>query len=127
MVTCMGGCGKDVDGGTPASNVNIDLDLTSSAYSKLTTKGNFVQTDGSGIIVTFSNDGNYYAANLSCHHEDGRIEFTPSTNQFHCLKHSKQFFSNKGVTNGAETGDDLKTYVCTLSGNKLNVKGVMVN
>jgi cytochrome b6-f complex iron-sulfur subunit len=124
--TCMGGCGKEENtggtGGNNNNNVNIDLDLTSSTYSKLQTKGNYVQIESTGIVVAFSTDGNYYAADLTCPHENGIIEFESAGNRFHCTKHPKQYFSNKGVSNGAETGDNLKMFTCTLSGTKLNVK-----
>jgi nitrite reductase/ring-hydroxylating ferredoxin subunit len=124
----MGGCSKDDNVLNPNPNpnpsgINIDLDLNSAEYSKLKTKGNFAQIQSSSIVVAYSTDGNYYAANLICPHDRGIIEFTSDNNSFHCTKHPEQYYSNKGVSNGARTSDTLKTYVCTLNDTKLNVKG----
>jgi nitrite reductase/ring-hydroxylating ferredoxin subunit len=97
--------------------------VTSATYTKLLTKGNYVQIPASGIVVAYSTDGNYYAADLTCPHEDGIMIFESGGNRFNCTKHPKQYFSNTGVSNGAETGDNLKMFKCTLTGTMLNVKG----
>jgi cytochrome b6-f complex iron-sulfur subunit len=119
---CLGGCSKN-ESTTAPTNIDLNLELTSSAYSKLKTKGQYVQLEG--VVVAYGLDGNYYAAQLTCPHESGRIKYDSSVNKFRCEKHDAQTFSQTGSSFGPETSSSLKTYVCTLTnnGNTLNVKG----
>jgi nitrite reductase/ring-hydroxylating ferredoxin subunit len=87
------------------------------------TKGNYVQIPASNIVVAYSTDGNYYAADLTCPHEDGLMVFDSPGNRFQCKKHPKQYFSKTGESNGAETSINLKMFTCTLNGSTLNIKG----
>jgi cytochrome b6-f complex iron-sulfur subunit len=120
--TCMGGCLKE-DSIDTSEDVNLNLDLTYPSYSRLKTKGNYVQIPASNIVVAYSTDGNYYAADLTCPHEDGIMVFDSYGNRFQCKKHPKQYFSKTGESNGAETNDNLKMFSCTLNGSMLNIKG----
>jgi cytochrome b6-f complex iron-sulfur subunit len=122
VTTCLGGCTKEGTE-TTSEDIDLNLDLTSSSYSKLQTKGNYVQISSSNIVVAYSTDGNYYAADLTCPHEDGIMVFDGSGSRFQCTKHPKQFFSKTGLSNGAETRENLKMFSCTLNGSILNIKG----
>jgi nitrite reductase/ring-hydroxylating ferredoxin subunit len=118
---CLGGCSKNESASAP-SNLNLNLDLNSTTYSGLKTKGNFVQLS-EGVVVAYGLDGNYYAAQLTCPHESGRINYDSSLGRFRCEKHTEQNFTTSGVSNNARTSSSLKTYTCTLTGSTLNVKG----
>jgi nitrite reductase/ring-hydroxylating ferredoxin subunit len=119
---CIGGCSKTET--TPApSGIDLNLDLNAATYSSLKTKGNFVNLP-EGIVVAYGLDGNYYAVQLSCPHgEGGRIQYNQSLQKFRCDNHTEQNFTTSGDSNNARTSSNLKTYVCTLNGNTLNVKG----
>jgi cytochrome b6-f complex iron-sulfur subunit len=121
IASCMGGCSKD-SSTEIINDVNLSLDLATPTYSALLTQGSFVQLQSSGIVVAFATDGKYYAANLVCPHEKGEIEYNEGKNQFQCLKHPTQFFTNSGVSNQSETKKNLTTYTCTLVGKILTVK-----
>lgn len=120
---CLGGCSKN-ESATAPTNLDLNLDLTSSAYSKLKTKGQYVQLEG--VVVAYGLDGIYYAAQLSCpHNEGGRMQYNEGLQKFRCDNHTDQNFTTSGASNNARTSTSLKTYVCTLinNGNTLNVKG----
>lgn len=118
---CLGGCSKN-ESATAPSNLNLNLDLNSTTYSGLKTKGNYVQL-ADGVVVAYGLDGNYYAVQLTCPHESGRIKYDSSVGKFRCEKHTTQTFSQSGSSFGPETSSSLKTYTCTLTGTMLNVKG----
>lgn len=120
---CLGGCSKS-DSSSAPSGIDLNLDLTSTAYSKLKVMGQYVQLSD-GIVVAYGVDGKYYAAQLTCPHESGRIRYDSNVSRFRCEKHDTQTFSTSGSSFGPETSSSLKTYVCTLinNGNTLNVKG----
>lgn len=119
---CLGGCSKS-DSSSAPSGIDLNLDLTSTAYSKLKVMGQYVQLSD-GIVVAYGVDGKYYAAQLTCPHgEGGRIEYNQGLQKFRCDNHTDQNFTTAGVSNNARTNTSLKMYTCTLSGNTLNVKG----
>ena len=119
---CLGGCSKN-ETTTAPTNLDLNLDLNSSTYSVLKTKGNYVQLT-EGVVVAYGLDGNYYAAQLSCPHgEGGRMQYNQAIQKFRCDNHTDQNFTTSGVSNNARTSTSLKTYTCTLSGTTLNVKG----
>lgn len=118
---CLGGCSKTENTAAP-SGIDVNLDLNSADYSSLKTRGNYVSLT-QGVVVAYGLDGNYYAAQLTCPHESGRINYDSSLGRFRCEKHTEQNFTTSGVSNNARTSSSLKTYTCTLTGTTLNVKG----
>ncbi len=119
---CLGGCSKN-ESTTAPTNLNLNLDLNSTTYSGLKTKGNYVQLSD-GVVVAYGLDGNYYAAQLTCPHgEGGRMQYNQALQKFRCDNHTDQNFTTSGVSNNARTSSSLKTYTCTLTGTTLNVKG----
>ena len=122
LLGSVGSCSKKVP--ASASNVNMTLDLNSTTYKSLLTKGNSIVTDN-GIIVAHSLNTNadiYLALSVYCTHEGVNVEYQPTPNQFYCPKHGSIFNSLGAVTQGP-AGSALKQYTTTLSGNLLTIKG----
>ncbi len=111
---CMQSCAKN---GAP-SNVDFQLDLTSSANSALKTAGGFVVNQG--VIVAFTTSGTYLAVSSACPHEGVQVQFKSANNQFVCNAHNSVFGSNGARISGpANTG--LTQYKTSLTGNILRV------
>ena len=117
---CMGGCKKDTVPAAP-SNVNLTLDLTSTAYGGLLTPGEYAYTNN-GIIVAHTKSGVYIAVSQYCTHQGVTVNYTASSNKFVCPAHGSIFESTGTVLNGpADLA--LKQYTVTKTGNTLVITG----
>jgi len=114
-IACMESCSKK---SVVPNNVDIQLDLNTSAYSSLRTPGNYVVVQG--VIVALSNSGTYLAVSSSCPHEGVQVQFQSSQNQFICTAHNSVFTSTGARVSGpAPKG--LTQYNTSLNGNILRV------
>jgi cytochrome b6-f complex iron-sulfur subunit len=112
---CLQGCSKT--SGAP-SNVDFQLDLTSSANSALKTAGGYVINQG--VIVAYTTSGTYLAVSAACPHEGLQVQFKSSNNQFVCNAHNS-FFSSNGARISGPANTGLKQYKTSLTGNILRV------
>lgn len=113
---CAIGCSK-TEGGTAPANVDITLDLTNSTYSSLLNSGGYYQhPDG---VLIFNSLGSYYAVQLVCPHESGRLYLNGS--KINCDKHSTQSFTTSGISEGRETNINLTTYNAVRTGTNLKI------
>ena len=117
---CVGGCKKDTVPAAP-SNVNLTLDLTTTAYEGLLTPGGYAYTNN-GIIVAQTKAGNYIAVSKYCTHQGVTVNYTASSNEFICTAHGSVFSPTGAVLNGpADLA--LRQYTVTKTGNTLVITG----
>ncbi|MDA9554946.1 Rieske 2Fe-2S domain-containing protein [Pelobium sp.] len=115
------GCAKNNTGSPsdPApSNVDFTLDLTASANSALSTNGGYIYANG--IIVARTTTGAYIAVSQTCTHENYRVIFRGSAQQFYCQNHGAAFAQNGAVINGP-ANQALKQYNTQLTGTNLRI------
>lgn len=118
---CMGGCEKEDKAPDAPSNVNLTLDLTSTAYAGLLTPGSFAYTNN-GIIVAQTKAGDYIAVSQKCTHEGVRVDYNATSNKFICAAHNS-VFGPTGTVLGGPAGSALKQYTVTKTGNTLVITG----
>jgi cytochrome b6-f complex iron-sulfur subunit len=95
----------------------LSLDLTTAAYSKLNTTGNYVIV--SGIVIARVSATAFAAVTQVCSHE-GRRQVVFNAGEFYCAAHGARFdTAGKGLNSTGSRG--LKTYVTTLEGTILKV------
>jgi cytochrome b6-f complex iron-sulfur subunit len=104
-----------IDGGV-TGNV-LSLDLSTAAYSKLNTAGNYVIV--SGIVIARVNATTFAAVTQVCSHE-GQRKVVYNAGEFFCPAHDARFnTAGKGLNANGSRG--LKTYVTALQGTILTV------
>jgi cytochrome b6-f complex iron-sulfur subunit len=102
---------------TPASSVDLTLDLTSATYSKLNTVGNYVIANG--IVVARISSTAFAAVTQVCSHEN-KANVIYSGGGFYCTQHGATF-STTGAGTNANGSKGIKAYQTTLSGTNLRV------
>ena len=110
---------ESMDPTTPTGGTGneLSLDLTSAAYSKLNTTGNYVIV--SGIVIARVSATAFAAVTQVCSHE-GRRQVVFNEGEFYCAAHGARFdTAGKGLNSTGSRG--LKTYVTALQGNILTV------
>jgi cytochrome b6-f complex iron-sulfur subunit len=110
---------ESMDPTTPTGGTGneLSLDLTSAAYSKLNTTGNYVIV--SGIVIARVSATAFAAVTQVCSHE-GRRQVVFNAGEFYCAAHGARFdTAGKGLNSTGSRG--LKTYVTALQGNILTV------
>jgi cytochrome b6-f complex iron-sulfur subunit len=110
---------ESMDPTTPTGGTGneLSLDLTSAAYSKLNTVGNYVVV--SGIVIARVSASSFAAVTQVCSHE-GRRQVVFNAGEFYCAAHGARFdTAGKGLNSTGSRG--LKTYVTALQGNILTV------
>jgi cytochrome b6-f complex iron-sulfur subunit len=105
------------DSVSPATNVDFTLDLSSAAYSKLTTAGNYVIYNG--VVVARISATAFAAVTQVCSHE-AKAAVIYSGNVFYCPEHGATF-STSGAGMNSFGSKGLKTYQTTLNGTTLRV------
>lgn len=105
------------DSVSPASNVDFTLDLSSAAYSKLNTAGNYVITNG--VVVARVSSTTFAAVTQICSHE-GKANVIYSGGGFYCTQHGATF-STSGAGTNSNGSKGIKAYQTTLSGTSLHV------
>ncbi len=112
---CLQSCSKT---NGAASNVDFQLDLTSSANNALKTAGGYVISQG--VIVAYTTSGTYVAVSAACPHEGVQVQYRSTNNQFVCTAHNS-YFSNSGARISGPANTGLKQYKTSLTGNILRV------
>jgi cytochrome b6-f complex iron-sulfur subunit len=110
-------CKNESETVAPVTGGLLKVDLSTTEFSKLNTKGNFVIKNG--IVVANTSDGKFVAVPLTCSHE-GRNEVIYKTNEFYCTAHGARF-NNEGVGQNGEGKKGLKLYPITQVGNVLTI------
>ncbi|WP_020603562.1 ubiquinol-cytochrome c reductase iron-sulfur subunit [Spirosoma spitsbergense] len=105
-------CSKS-DNITPAAALSspITLDLTTAAYSKLTTVGNYAYTGN--ILVAHIKNGSYIAISKVCTHEGTTVQYVSSSDSIYCPNHGATFTTAGTVTSGPAR-QSLTQYKTTL-------------
>ncbi|TDB63720.1 QcrA and Rieske domain-containing protein [Arundinibacter roseus] len=122
--------GTNTGGGTPATGVtgttsgnaiNFTVDLTSSAYSKLKTEGEFAIIGDTIVVATAGQK--YVALSKRCTHEGSTVTFRKNSNDIWCSSHSSEFNLDGSVKRSPAVAP-LTVFTTTLSqdGNTLTVK-----
>ena len=102
---------------TGVTGNELILDLTSAAYTKLNTVGNYVVV--SGIVIARVSTSTFAAVTQVCSHE-GRRQVVFNAGEFYCAAHGARFDTvGKGLNSTGSRG--LKTYVTLLEGTTLKV------
>ena len=102
---------------TGGTGNELSLDLTSAAYSKLNTVGNYVVV--SGIVIARVSASSFAAVTQVCSHE-GRRQVVFNAGEFYCAAHGARFdTAGKGLNSTGSRG--LKTYAIVLDGTNLKV------
>ena len=102
---------------TGVTGNELILDLTSAAYTKLNTVGNYVVV--SGIVIARVSTSTFAAVTQVCSHE-GRRQVVFNAGEFYCAAHGARFdTAGKGLNSTGSRG--LKTYVTLLEGTTLKV------
>jgi cytochrome b6-f complex iron-sulfur subunit len=102
---------------TGVTGNELILDLTSAAYTKLNTVGNYVVV--SGIVIARVSATAFAAVTQVCSHE-GRRQVVFNSGEFYCAAHGARFdTAGKGLNSTGSRG--LKTYVTLLEGTTLKV------
>lgn len=102
---------------TGVTGNELILDLTSAAYTKLNTVGNYVVV--SGIVIARVSATAFAAVTQVCSHE-GRKQVVFNAGEFYCAAHGARFdTAGKGLNSTGSRG--LKTYVTLLEGTTLKV------
>jgi cytochrome b6-f complex iron-sulfur subunit len=110
---------ESMDPTTPTGGTGNELvlDLTSAAYSKLNTVGNFVIE--SGIVIARVSTTVFAAVTQVCSHE-GQRKVVFNAGEFYCPVHGARFdTAGKGLNANGSRG--LKTYATSLEGTILKV------
>jgi cytochrome b6-f complex iron-sulfur subunit len=105
------------DSVSPATNVDFTLDLSSAAYSKLTTAGNYVVYNG--VVVARISATAFAAVTQVCSHE-GRPNVIYSGGGFYCTVHGATYSTSGAGTNSAGSRG-IQAYKTTLTGTSLRV------
>ena len=102
---------------TGVTGNELILDLTSAAYTKLNTVGNYVVV--SGIVIARVSATAFAAVTQVCSHE-GQRKVVYNAGEFYCPSHGARFdTAGKGLNSTGSRG--LKTYVTLLEGTTLKV------
>jgi cytochrome b6-f complex iron-sulfur subunit len=109
---------KNEEATTVLTGGSATYDMSTSAFSKLLTKGGFYVDSAKNIVIANTSDNGYVAVTLICTHE-GRKEVTYSTNKFYCTAHGATFDNKGNATSVASRA--LATYKVTQTGNVLTV------
>lgn len=104
-------------GGTGGTANTMVLDLTSAAYSKLNTVGNYVIQNS--IVIARVSETTFAAVTQVCSHE-GKKKVYYRSNEFYCPEHGAKF-STTGAGLNDKGSKGLKTYRTEFSGTTLTV------
>ena len=112
---CIQSCSKS---NAAPTNVDFQLDLSTTTYASLKTPGSYVIVQG--VIVALSTTNTYLAVSAACPHEGVQVQFQSSQNQFICTAHNSVFTSTGARVSGP-TPRGLTQYKTSLTGNILRV------
>ncbi len=110
-----------VTGTTSGSGVDYNVDLTSEAYKKLKTEGEYKLIGDTIVIATANNK--FVALSKACTHQGTAVGYPGNGSVIVCPNHGSQFNFDGSVKKGP-AASPLTVFTTTLSanGNSLNVK-----
>lgn len=110
-----------VTGTTSGSGIDFNVDLTSEAYKKLKTAGEFKLIGDTIVIATANNT--YVALSKACTHQGTDVKYRRAFNDIQCPNHFSEFKLDGTVQKGP-AASPLTVFTTSLSanGNSLNVK-----
>jgi cytochrome b6-f complex iron-sulfur subunit len=119
LMNCLQSCSEtEIPDPNPVTSTGLDItiDLNTSTYSSLITKGNFAVITANKIIVARTNDtnGTFIAVSSACTHEGRTIAYQSASNNFKCPLHGAEFAATGAVTKGPATVA-LKKYSTTFN------------
>ncbi len=116
VTTCLGSCSNS---NTPSGPVDFSLDLSSTQFAPLLTKGNYIVMNQ--CVVAHGIDDKYYAATVICSHEgESRVTYSKGSNEYYCTAHGARYsLSGSGLNSNGSKG--LTIYATELSGMTLRV------
>lgn len=109
---------KNEDATAVLTGGTATYDMSTSAYSKLLTKGGYYVDTAKNIVIANTSDNGYVAVTLICTHEQQKQVYY-STNKFACSVHGATF-DNKGNALSVASRA-LTTYKVTQTSNVLSV------
>jgi cytochrome b6-f complex iron-sulfur subunit len=110
-------CTNETGTASPSGSGLATIDLSTTANSKLNTKGNYIIINN--IVVANTSDGKFVAVPLTCSHE-GRKEVTYRSTEFYCTAHGARF-DNAGKGLNSDGSGGLKLYTITQTGTILTI------
>lgn len=110
--TALESCSKSGVAPAAALSSPVTLDLSTAAYSSLTTVGNYAYTGN--ILVAHIKNGNYIALSKVCTHEGTTVQYVASSDSIYCPNHGAAFATTGAVTKGPASSS-LTQYKATLS------------
>lgn len=102
---------------SPASNVDLTLDLSTSTYTKLNTVGNYVIANG--IVIARVSASAFAAVTQVCSHEN-KASVIFSNGGFYCTQHGATF-TTSGVGTNSNGSKGIQAYKTTLTGTSLRI------
>ena len=114
--TCLGGCYKD-NPPVIAVDVDLTLDLSSSANANLQQDGGYIIKNR--IVIARTQAGSYVAATQLCSHDD-KYKVVFKNNEWFCTDHDARFaLDGSGLNSKGSNG--LTIYQTALNGSELRI------
>ncbi len=122
LTACLSSCGKGSDP-DPDPNANLTVDETlnladAATYADLML-GNwqYLDLDGTPIIVARTTQGTYLAVSSICTHQQSRVVYSQTNNTFVCPNHGS-VFTSAGANVSGDARSPLKKYDTTFDSAK---------
>jgi cytochrome b6-f complex iron-sulfur subunit len=120
LMNCLQGCGEteipDPNPGSNTGKVDFTIDISTSTYSKLQTKGGYVVVANQKVIIARTQADSWIAVSSACTHEGTTIDYRSSSNDFICNNHKSEFTATGAVQKGP-AASALKKYNVTFTAN----------
>jgi cytochrome b6-f complex iron-sulfur subunit len=118
---CLGGCSST--NVTPASNVDVTVDLTGASSANLNNASiGYIYISSGQVILAKLVSGSYIALQAPCPHEGVNVIYRKTSDQFVCTKHNS-IFANTGARISGQTPSGLKSYTVVQTGTTLRITG----
>lgn len=120
LMNCLQGCGEteipDPNPGGNTGKVDFTIDISTSTYNKLQTKGGFVVVANQKVIIARTQADSWIAVSSVCTHEGTTIGYQAASNDFRCPNHGAEFTATGAVQKGPAAAA-LKKYIVTFTAN----------
>lgn len=107
LMNCLQSCsdGGEIPDPNPGTSTKLDftIDLKTTDYSGLKTKGGFAVVKAQNVIVAHTNVDTWIAVDSKCTHEQTTINYRAASNDFLCPNHGSVFTAVGAVTTGPAT------------------------
>jgi cytochrome b6-f complex iron-sulfur subunit len=121
LMNCLQSCGEtEIPDPNPvggnSDKLDISINITDSAYSKLQSRGGYVVIKDKKVIIARTNDDSWLAVSSACTHQGTELIFRPTVPDFFCNNHESEFAITGAVKKGPATSA-LKKFNVTFSAN----------